>query len=146
MAYKTIFLTAAVFSIGCFSISYADEVSDLTKLLNAERTAKGRKALRVSETLNTVAQKHAEDMVAKGYFSHTGQDGSTLGERMKRQGYMFCYAAENIASGQKSPEETMTSWRNSAGHNKNNLSRKSTEVGAGFAGKSMWVFVFGKPC
>ncbi|KAB7616365.1 CAP domain-containing protein [Amylibacter sp. SFDW26] len=132
--------------MGCFFPSYADEVQDLTTLLNAERKAKGRKVLRVSDTLNVIAQKHAEDMVANGYFSHTGRDGSTLGKRMKRQGYKFCYAAENIASGQKTPEETMSSWRNSPGHNKNNLSRKSTEVGAGFAGQSMWVLVFGKPC
>jgi len=140
------FLCAAIFAIGCTFPSHADEATDLTTALNTERTAKGRTPLTVSDTLNTVAQKHADDMVANGYFSHTGQDGSTLGERMKRQGYVFCYAAENIASGQKIAAETMMAWRNSAGHNKNNLSRKVTEVGAGFAGKSMWVLVFGKPC
>ncbi len=143
---RTTLIFAAVFSIGCFSTSLADETKNLTTLLNVERTAKGRKALAVSDVLNAVAQRHAEDMVAKGYFSHTGQDGSTLGNRMKRNGYKFCYAAENIASGQRSASETMTAWRNSAGHNKNNLSRKPTEVGAGFAGNSMWVLVFGKPC
>lgn len=143
---KPTLIIAAALSIGCYFPSFADEARDLTTLLNTERAAKGRKALRVSEALNVIAQKHADDMVAKGYFSHTGQDGSTLGLRMKRQGYKFCYAAENIASGQKSPEETMKAWRHSAGHNKNNLSRKSTEVGAGFAGKTMWVLVFGKPC
>ena len=115
MSISTTVLTATIFTIGCCFPSYASEVQELTTLLNAERSAKGRKALRVSPTLNTVAQKHAEDMVQNGYFSHTGFDGSTLGKRMKRQGYEFCYAAENIASGQKIPEETMKSWRNSKG-------------------------------
>ncbi len=146
MVIKTTITAAVIFSAGCIVPSYADEVTDLISLLNSERTAKGRKMLKTSAVLNQVAQMHASDMVAKNYFSHTGKDGSTLGKRAKRQGYNFCYVAENIASGQRNAAETMASWRASSGHNKNNLSRKPTEVGAGFAGEAMWVLVFGKPC
>jgi uncharacterized protein YkwD len=127
--------------------AYADaQETELVNLLNQDRKAKGRKALKVSAALTKAAEAHAQDMVAKGYFSHTGQDGSSVGKRIKRQGYKFCYAAENIASGQKTAESAMTSWRNSSGHKKNNLSKKTTEVGAGFAGESNWVLVFAKPC
>lgn len=120
--------------------------NEIIELLNNDRMTKGRKSLKVSPALTLAAESHAKDMAVKGYFSHTGQNGSTLGMRIKKQGYKFCYAAENIAWGQKSAKETMASWRKSAGHNKNNLSRKPTEVGAGFYGGNMWVLVFAKPC
>ncbi len=127
--------------------AYAGQVeTDLINLLNEVRAKKGRKALLASPALMAAAEAHAQDMVAKGYFSHKGKDGSRLGTRVKQQGYKFCYAAENIAWGQKSAAEAMVSWQKSSGHRKNNLSRKPTEVGAGFAGGEMWVMVFAKPC
>lgn len=137
-------LTGAVCMGG---VASADpQENDLIALLNQDRKAAGRKPLKVSPALMAAAESHAQDMVAKGYFSHTGKNGSTVGKRIKRQGYKFCHAAENIASGQKSAAEAMVSWRASSGHSKNNLSRKSKEVGAGFAGDSMWVLVFAAPC
>ena len=132
----------------CFSVpTYADtQETELIILLNQERKAKGRNPLKVSEVLTNVAENHARDMVAGNYFSHTGKDGSSVGNRIKRQGYKYCYAAENIALGQKTAKAVMVAWQNSSGHKKNNLSKKATEVGAGYAGGKMWVLVFAKPC
>jgi uncharacterized protein YkwD len=127
-------------------VSAGSQETNLIALLNQDRAQKGRKLLAAAPALMAAAQGHAQDMINKGYFSHTGQDGSSLGTRIKRQGYKYCYAAENIAWGQKSAAEAMASWQASSGHQKNNLSRKPTEVGAGFAGGKMWVLVFGKPC
>jgi uncharacterized protein YkwD len=142
------FLCALCTWLLCFSapVFAGTQETELINLLNQDRKAKGRKPLKISTALTKAAENHAQDMVSKGYFSHTGKDGSSVGKRIKRQGYKFCYAAENIAFGQKTAEAAMVSWRNSSGHKKNNLSKKTTEVGAGFAGEKMWVLVFAKPC
>lgn len=133
--------------LGLGSVAHAGPQEDnLIALLNQIRESKGRKPLAVSPALMAAAESHAQDMVAQSYFSHTGKNGSKVGKRIKRQGYKFCYAAENIAWGQKSAAEAMKAWQDSSGHKKNNLSRNSTQVGAGFAGPKMWVMVFAKPC
>ena len=135
----------AMAGLGCSAYAGPQEANLIT-LVNQVRQAKGRKPLVISPALMAAAENHAQDMVNKGYFSHTGKNGSTMGKRIKRQDYTFCYAAENIAWGQKSAAEAMQAWQASSGHKKNNLSRKPTQVGAGFAGKKMWVMVFAKPC
>lgn len=137
--------SAAICAGLTLSPAYADPRDDVVNILNETRKSKGRPALVVSAKLQAAAQAHADDMATQGYFSHTGKNGSTVGKRIKRQGYKFCWAAENIAWGQKSATQVMQSWQDSAGHRKNNLSRKPTQVGAGGRGK-YWVLVFAKPC
>lgn len=41
-------------------------------------------ALTLESRLTSAALGHADDMNSKGYFSHTGQDGSTVGSRVTR--------------------------------------------------------------
>lgn len=126
--------------------AYAGETDDLIQMLNQLRVSKGRQALQVSPKLTKAAQLHAQDMVKKRYFSHTGKNGSTVGKRVKKQGYKYCHVSENIASGQKTPAKVLADWQASSGHKKNNLSKKPAHVGAGFAGGEVWVLVFARPC
>lgn len=69
--------------------------------VNAFRLANGQTALAADARLARAAQAHADDMSANAFFSHTGQNGSSVGDRVKLQGYGFCFVAENIAQGQK---------------------------------------------
>ncbi|MBQ0916901.1 CAP domain-containing protein [Hydrogenophaga aromaticivorans] len=62
--------------------------------------------------LQAAAQGHADDMNAKGYFSHTRQDGKTVAD----YGYTGMPTAENLMSGKGSPSATVTVWLNSPGH------------------------------
>lgn len=55
--------------------------------LNAFRVANGQAPLAADARLARAAQLHADDMSAKTYFSHKGQDGSSAGDRVKREGY-----------------------------------------------------------
>jgi len=52
-----------------------------------------------SENLAMAAYLHSEDMALNNFFSHTGSDGSSAGERISRQGYPWRTYGENIAVG-----------------------------------------------
>lgn len=69
-------------------------------LIGPDRTATGRTALTYNAQLDAAAQSHSNDMVANGYFSHTGQNGSTIASRARAAGYNFTTIGENIAQGQ----------------------------------------------
>ena len=125
--------------------------SELLKLTNAERKKAGLPALKYSSVLGQAAQNHAEDMVKNNFFSHTGSDGSRIRDRTKKLGYSATYVGENIAAGNKTPEETIRQWMNSSRHRRNILNSNYTEVGFGYVSdpsyryKHVWVQVFGRP-
>lgn len=111
--------------------------------VNAFRAANGKAPLAADARLARAAQAHANDMAAKGYFNHTGQDGSSVGDRVKRQGYGYCFVAENIAQGQKGAMQAIAGWQRSEGHRKNLLSEYAIHFGMAEA-NGYWVMVFGK--
>lgn len=126
--------------------SYATE---LLRLTNQERQRQGLAPLRLSPNLTQAAQRHAEDMVRSGNFSHTGSDGSQPSDRAIAAGYQFRYVGENIAAGHRSPASTIRQWMQSSGHRANILKPEYTEVGFGYVSDSStpyryyWVQVFG---
>lgn len=122
----------------------AQPAGDMMSLLNAARAAQGRSPVVENARLSRSARDHAADMVAQGYFSHTGQNGSSFSDRARAAGYA-CAAAENIASGQRSEAEVMTAWMNSSGHRRNILLADAREFGIGRV-DNMWVLVMGRGC
>jgi uncharacterized protein YkwD len=114
-------------------------------LLNAERQAHNVPQVTEARRLNAAAQSHADYMARTGQFSHTGQRGSGVGDRMRRQGYCFRMAAENIAYGYDDMGQLMQGWMDSPGHRSNNLHEAATEYG--FAKSGIYsVLVLGRPC
>ncbi len=65
--------------------------------LNSTRANSGLAPLAFDERLSAVARAHALDMVRHGYFGHVSLDGESPFDRMKRAGYPFGYAGENLA-------------------------------------------------
>ena len=120
--------------------------TDALNAINAERSAQGRSALVWDGKLEQAAQTHAQDMARKGYFSHTAPNGSTMSDRIKQAGYRACFAAENIAKGQRDLAQVMQSWMGSRGHRNNILNRKARAVGLAKAPGDVWVMVLGSPC
>jgi uncharacterized protein YkwD len=112
-------------------------------LVNSERSRAGVSALRYDPALARAAQAHAEDMLARSYFDHVSPDGRRFSDRAAAAGYQGFATGENIAQGQRSATEVMSSWMNSAGHRRNILSSDSNEIGVGVAQRT-WVQVFGK--
>jgi uncharacterized protein YkwD len=94
-----------------------------------------------NNVLENVALLHSTDMNKNNYFSHTGLDGSTPGDRITRAGYNWRAYGENIAKGYTSEQAVMTGWLQSEGHCKNIMSSNVKEMGVGRDG-NYWTQVF----
>lgn len=101
--------------------------------INARRSAAGVAHLTVNSKLQSLAQAHAADMVARGYFSHTDPDGVTFQNRMTTGGYVSGVTAENIGVTSGATVQIVTSWMNSEGHRINMLNRQYVASGIGVA-------------
>ena len=102
-------------------------------LVNQERSKYGLKPLKLNWELSRVARYKSQDMIDKNYFSHTSPTYGSPFTMMKNFGISYRAAGENIAAGQKTPQEVMNAWMNSEGHRKNILSSQYTEIGVGYA-------------
>lgn len=102
--------------------------------------------------LGQAALAHSEDMAQRHYFDHKQPDGSVPADRATRAGYRWRVVGENIASGQRTPEEALASWLDSPGHCANIMNPRFTEMGAAYAVNpendnrtAFWTQVFGSP-
>ncbi|MFE7061376.1 SafA/ExsA family spore coat assembly protein [Sutcliffiella sp. NPDC057660] len=102
-------------------------------LVNQERSKYGLKPMKLNWELSRVARYKSQDMIDKNYFSHTSPTYGSPFTMMKNFGISYRAAGENIAAGQKTPQEVMNAWMNSEGHRKNILSSQYTEIGVGYA-------------
>ena len=114
------------------------------QLTNVERENRGVPPLQWDNILGAAARAHTEDMVRNNFFSHTGSDHSNVGQRLTRAGFTWSRVAENIADGQQSPEEVISTWMNSPGHRANILDPALTHIGVGFTANK-WTQKFGTP-
>lgn len=107
---------------------------DVLKLVNQERTQQGLDPLTLSEKLDQAADDYSQTMLDAKHFSHTGPDGSSMTQRIEDAGYTnWRSLAENIAAGQRTPEQVVQGWMNSPGHRANILRDSVTHMGLGFA-------------
>jgi uncharacterized protein YkwD len=63
-------------------------------LVNTERAAARLVPVQTAGALELVAQRHAADMVGRGYFAHVSPSGGTVDKRARRAGYLTgpCWA------------------------------------------------------
>lgn len=113
----------------------------IVTLVNKERATAGLAPVSSLDSLNKVAAAKATDMRSNNYFSHTSPTYGSPFDMMASFGVTYSYAGENIAMGQKSPEEVMTAWMNSPGHRANILSANFNYIGVGFD-NNYWVQEF----
>jgi uncharacterized protein YkwD len=108
-------------------------------LVNSERVRAGLAPLVENPLLAAAAQGHADDMAARGYFSHTSQDGRSFDQRIRAAGYGGGSMAENIAWGGGSlgtPRRIVAAWMSSAGHRANILNGGLVDSGVGVAART----------
>lgn len=108
---------------------FEQEVFELT---NQEREKNGLAPLKVDVELSKVAREKSRDMAANNYFSHNSPTYGSPFDMMKQFGITYRAAGENIAKGQRTPEEVVNAWMNSEGHRANILSSKYTHIGIGY--------------
>lgn len=101
-------------------------------LTNAERSKQGLAPLQYDSELGKVAQLKSQDMKDKNYFDHTSPTYGSPFDMMKQFGIRYTAAGENIAMGQRTPEQVVNAWMNSTGHRQNILSTQYTHIGVGY--------------
>ena len=115
----------------------------VVELTNQERAKQGLPALKLDTELSKVAREKSSDMQKNGYFSHTSPTYGSPFDMMKQFGISYSSAGENIAMGQRSPEEVVNAWMNSEGHRKNILNSSFTHIGVGHASNgNYWTQMF----
>jgi len=125
--------------------AYEKQVVDL---VNAERTKRGLRPLSVNWELARVARYKSEDMDKNRYFSHQSPTYGSPFEMMRNFGIRFTAAAENIATGQPTPQSVVNAWMNSPGHRENILNSTFTQTGVGYSnsrGTPYWTQMFIRP-
>jgi uncharacterized YkwD family protein len=118
--------------------SFTKQVADL---VNQERAKAGLAPLQFDSSLNKVAQAKAADMAQNNYFDHNSPTYGSPFDMMKQFGVSYRTAGENIAMGQRSPQEVMEQWMNSQGHRQNILNGSFTKIGVGYV-NGYWVQEF----
>ena len=84
--------------------------------INDLRRQVGAAPLAFNSQLSTAAKAHAVDMAAYDYFSHTGRDGRTPGQRIAATGYTYAAYGETIAWGYADWTAAIAGWMGSPGH------------------------------
>lgn len=123
--------------------------TEVIRLVNIQRTNRGLPALTSHWELSRVARYKSQDMIDKNYFAHNSPTYGSPFDMMETFGLKFSSAGENIAYGQRTPQEVVTAWMNSAGHRANILSNSFSHTGVGAAKKSngtiYWTQMFMRP-
>ncbi|TCP23489.1 putative YkwD family protein [Scopulibacillus darangshiensis] len=109
--------------------AYEQKVVELT---NKERTNRGLQPLKVDNELAKMARDKSADMRDKGYFDHQSPTYGSPFDMMKSYGIDYTAAGENIAAGQKTPQDVVDAWMKSPGHRANILNKDYTYIGVGY--------------
>lgn len=113
------------------------------QLVNQERSKAGLRALAMDWELQRTARVKACDMAENKYFSHQSPTYGSPFDMMKQFGITYKTAGENIAEGQRTPQEVMQAWMNSQGHRENILKPEYTHIGVGYCEQgNHWVQMF----
>jgi uncharacterized YkwD family protein len=118
--------------------SFANEVA---ALVNQERAKAGLKPLKLDSNLSAMALDKAKDMEKNNYFDHISPTYGSPFDMMDKYGINYAYAGENIAMGQRSPQQVMNDWMNSTGHRQNILNPHYDTIGVAYH-NGYWVQEF----
>ena len=118
----------------------------VAELVNVERQKNGLPALYLDSRISDVARTKSKDMADNNYFAHQSPTYGSAGNMLLKFGITWSAWGENIASGQKSPEEVVRQWMNSPSHRENILSPNFALIGVGYctnsSGKTFWTQMF----
>ena len=101
--------------------------------MNQERAKVGAGPVTLHPAVSNAAQGHSNYQAAASTMTHTGAGGTDAGDRIAANGYDWQTWGENVASGQPDAASVMQAWMNSAGHRKNILDPRFTDMGVGVA-------------
>lgn len=133
----------------------AQFVSQLEKLINDERAKSGLPALTVNAQVAAAAKAHAADMLCNNSLSHTGSDGSTPQDRVKKAGFTASLVLEELFALHPAyggnPQAAIDWWMNNPTAKADLLNKDASVLGVAYVSseKSMlggyFVVVLAKP-
>lgn len=109
--------------------SNAAFTKEVLRLVNIERAKEGLSQLTTNSTLEKAAYIRSQEI--KQSFSHTRPNGSSFSTILKEMNISYQAAGENIAYGQRTPEDVVSAWMNSSGHRANIMSKNYNKLGVG---------------
>lgn len=124
---------------------FEQEVIDL---INSERAKAGCAPLRPDPQLHAAAQRHSDDMAARGFFDHASPDGVTAPQRITAAGYRWSNYAENIGYGRSDVKVLVAELMNTPDHRVHILNCAFKDIGVGVRfgpGGPWWTQDFGTP-
>jgi len=137
MKIKYLGISAAIFllSILTYTVSSAStgtnksDTAKIIELTNSDRQQAGLQNLKENQDLDLAAQLKLDDMINNNYFSHVSPQGVSPWYFVKKAGYTYSAAGENLALNFSEPDQVEQAWMNSTEHRKNILNPKFTEIG-----------------
>ena len=136
-------IVAPVISGGGEDDDFEQQVLDL---VNAERAKEGLQPLIYNPLLDQAAGGHATHMGQVGQMAHEGIGNGTPGDRIRATGVRNAWG-ENVAKGQRTPQQVVAEWMNSPKHRENIMDPTFTKLGVeqvtGADGQNYWAQEFG---
>ena len=111
----------------------------MVNLVNRARSERRRCGFRNCPSVQSVkwnprlaaaALNHSKDMARNDFFSHSDTNDTTVAVRVDSAGYTWRSVGENIYAGKQTTDEVVAGWLTSAGHCRNIMSSRFTEIGA----------------
>lgn len=129
------FLTAAIFilsghlhSFAAETVSRPDYAKRVLELVNYEREKAGAGMLSWSEIPASASRLRADEAAVS--FSHERPDGRSFYTAFDDTGcHTYMAVGENLAAGQRTPEEVVAAWMSSDSHRANILNNDFKELG-----------------
>jgi len=110
-----------------------DNVAALINEINRARVDQGLPPFHVDGRLNQAAQTHSEDLANNDRWSHTGSDGSSPQDRMRRAGYPLAEGDEVLAANSIDVVAIVSAWLSNPRHRGVLLNPDYVDIGAGYA-------------
>jgi len=111
--------------------------SDIIHMINNIRADRGLQLLNPNPILGSIARSRSQDMINRGYFSHSTPEGKSLSDILIENGVMYACIAENLSQASPpswgSPNIIINLWMNSSLHRTNLLNPHYGQLGLGVA-------------
>ncbi len=102
---------------------------EVARRINQLRAQAGLPPLTLHPLLSQAAAAHIQDMLASGRYGHLGSDGSRVGQRIARTGYLLDGWAGEIWAAYRTLDETFRFWMADPPHRQSILNPHYREMG-----------------
>lgn len=118
------------------------EIKRFASILNARRLSIGLRPLKLDKVLSETCKAHSKDMVDRGFFDHTGSDGSDFEKRAEAVEWYGGVYGEAIYSGSDSAATVHREWWKSEDNRPKLYTESLNRIGIGVI-DSTWTVVVG---